>query len=126
MMSEPQHACPSETAEGDPRDQISRLEARIEDLAGVIESCRKLILISRVAIVAGGVSLLAITLGVITFDPVALMGATAAVMGGIVVFGSNTSTAKQAAANIKAAEALRTELIGKINLRPVGEASDPR
>jgi hypothetical protein len=86
----------------------------------------KLILISRVAIVAGGVSLLAITLGVITFDPVALMGATAAVMGGIVVFGSNTSTAKQAAANIKAAEALRTELIGKINLRPVGEASDPR
>jgi hypothetical protein len=125
MMSEQQH-CPSETAEGDPRDQISRLEARIEELASVIESCRKLILISRVAIIAGGALLLAITLGVIRFDPVALMGATAAVMGGIVVFGSNTSTAKQAAANIKAAEALRTELIGKINLRPVGGASDPR
>jgi hypothetical protein len=41
------------------------------------------------------------------------------VIGGIVVFGSNTSTSKQAAA-LKAAEAHRAELIGMIDLRPVG------
>ncbi len=45
-----------------------------------------------------------------------------AVIGGTVVFGSNTSTSKQAAADIKAAEVLRAELIGKINLRLIGEA----
>lgn len=46
----------------------------------------------------------------------------AAVIGGAVIFGSNTSTSKQAAAAIKAAEALRAELIGMIDLRSVEEA----
>ena len=52
----------------------------------------------------------------------AMVGATAAVIGGTVVLGSNTSTSKQASAEVKADEALRAELIGKINLRLVGEA----
>jgi hypothetical protein len=51
-----------------------------------------------------------------------MIGALAVVIGGIVVFGSNTSTSKQAAVDIKAAEALRAELIGNIDLRLVGEA----
>jgi hypothetical protein len=60
------------------------------------------------------------------FDSMAMVGAIAAVIGGTVVFGSNTSTSKQAAADIKAAEALRAELIDKINLRLVGEAGGKR
>jgi hypothetical protein len=52
-----------------------------------------------------------------------MISAISAVIGGTVVFGSNTSTSKQAAVAIKAAEALRAELIGKINLRVVGEAA---
>src|SRR5262249_33399237 len=103
-------------------DQILGLEAQIEELTEVIESCGKLILVSKIAIVAGGVWLLALTFGAIRFDSMAMVGAIAAVIGGTVVFGSNTSTSKQAAANVKAAEALRAELIGKINLRLVGEA----
>ena len=39
---------------GDPHDEVVRLEERIEDLAEKIESCRKFILASRIA-VAGGV-----------------------------------------------------------------------
>jgi hypothetical protein len=51
-----------------------------------------------------------------------MIGAISAVIGGTVVFGSNTSTSKQARAAIKAAEARRAELIGKIDLRLLGEA----
>jgi hypothetical protein len=108
--------------DGDLHDEILRLEAHIEEeLTEVIESCRKAILVSKVAIAAGGIWLLAFTLGAIGFDPMAMIGAISAVIGGTVVFGSNTSTSKQAAVAIKAAEALRAELIGKINLRVVGE-----
>ena len=108
--------------DGDVRDQILRLEAEIEELTEVMDSCRKVILASKVAMAAGGIWLLAFALGVIGFDPVAMIGALAVVIGGTVVFGSNTSTSKQAAVAIKAAEALRAELIGKIDLRLVGEA----
>ena len=109
-------------ADDDLHDQILGLEAQIEELTEVIESCRKLILISKIAIAAGGIWLLALTFGAIRFDSMAMVGAIAALIGGTVVFGSNTSTSKQAAADAKAAEALRAELIGKINLRLVGEA----
>ena len=109
-------------ADDDLRDQILRLEADIEELTEVMERCRKVILISKAAIAAGGILLLALTLGALRFDPMAMIGAIAVVIGGIVVFGSNMSTSKQAAVAIKAAEAFRAELIGKIDLRTVGEA----
>src|SRR5262245_161017 len=102
-----------------PRDQILRLEAEIEKLTEVIERCRKIILISKIAVAVGGIWLLAPTIGIVRFDPVAMIGAIALAIGGTVVFGSNTSTSKQTAVAIKAAEALRAELIGKINLRVV-------
>ena len=107
-------------ADGDLRDQILHLEAEIEHLADVVERCRKIILISKLAITVGGTWLLALTLGAIRFDAVAMVGALALVMGGIVVFGSNTSTSKQTTASIQATEALRAELIDKIKLRVVG------
>jgi hypothetical protein len=107
--------------DGDPRAQILRLEADIEELTEVVERCGKIILISKVAIAAGGIWLLALTLGAIRFDPVAMIGAIAVVIGGTVIFGSNTSTSRQTAVAIKAAEGHRAELIGKINLRVVGE-----
>ena len=124
MLSEQEHAWTDRRGHGDLRKEILRLEAEIDELTGVIERSRKLGLIANIAIVAGTMWLLASTVGAISFDPVTLIGAIAAVIGGIVVFGSNTSTSKQAAARIKAAEARRAELIGMIDLRPVGEASD--
>jgi hypothetical protein len=108
-------------SDGDPRTEILRLERQIEDLTEVIERCRKIILISKIAVASGGIWLLALTIGIIRFDPVAMIGAIAVVIGGTVVFGSNTSTLKQSAVAIQNAEALRAELIGKINLRVVQE-----
>src|SRR5262249_22381579 len=107
-------------ADDHPGDHISRLEARIEELARTIERCRKIILAAKIAIGAGGALLLALMLGAIGFNPTAPVGGVAAAIGGIVAFGSNASTAKQAAADLEAAEAERAELIGQIDLRVVG------
>jgi hypothetical protein len=96
-----------------------RIEERIEELTDVIESCRKIMLASKLAIAAGATWLVAFTLGATGFHPMAMIAAIAAVIGGIVVFGSNMGTSKQAAAAVKEAQALRTELIDKINPRLV-------
>jgi hypothetical protein len=45
----------------------------------------------------------------------------AVVIGGVVVFGSNSSTPKQTMAAMKAAEIQRAELIDMIDLRTVDE-----
>jgi hypothetical protein len=108
-------------SDDDQRDEILRLETEIEELTQVIERCRKIILISKIAVAAGGMWLLALTIGLIRFDPVAMIGAIAMVIGGTVVFGSNTTTAKQTAAAVRTIEALRAELINKIDLRIVTE-----
>jgi hypothetical protein len=108
--------------EDDPTDEISDIEARIEELAEVAERCRKLVLASKLAI-AGGVSLLLITvLGLFGSGQVAALGSIALVLGGIVSFGSNVSTLRQTEAAIRAAETRRSELIDGIGLRVVGDA----
>ena len=124
MLSGQEHARTDRWGHGDLREEIVRLEAEIDELTGVVERSWKVGLFAKMAVLAGAMWLLASTVGAISLDPVALIGAIAAVIGGIVVFGSNTSTSKQAALGIKAAEARRAELIGRIELRPVGEASD--
>ena len=106
---------------GDLHEQILHIEAHIEELTDIVERCRKIILISKVAIAAGGILILAIVVGALGFDPTILIGAIAAVIGGTVVFGSNTSTLKQTSADMKAAEARRTELISRMDLRVVGD-----
>jgi hypothetical protein len=113
-------------SDGDPHDEIVRLEARIEALAATIESCRKFILAARFAMTGGGILLAAILFGAIRFDPALMALGVAAVLGGIVVSGSNASTAKEAAKDMAAAEADRAALIGLIDLRVVrsGAATD--
>jgi len=107
----------------DLHEQVLQIEAHIERLADVIERCRKIILISKAAVVVGGTLILATIIGAIGFDPTIMIGAIAAAIGGTVVFGSNMSTLKQTVTNMKAAEAHRTELIGKMDLRVVGDGA---
>jgi hypothetical protein len=107
----------------DPREAIARLEERIEGLAARIENCRKFMLASRAAIALGGAFLAAAAVGAIRYDALALTAGIAAVLGGIVVLGSNRSTAREAAAQMEAAEAARSELIAGIELRVVSEES---
>jgi hypothetical protein len=107
--------------DGDLHEQILHIEAYIEELTAVMQSCRKIILISKAAIAAGGTLILAIIMGAVGFDPTVMIGAIAAVIGGTVVFGSNTSTLKQTTTEMKAAEAHRAGLISRMDLRVVGD-----
>jgi hypothetical protein len=78
-------------------------------------------LASKAAIAVGGILLVAIMLGAIRFDPMAFMAAVAALLGGTVLFGSNSSTSQEKTAALKAAETQRAELISQIDLTLVGE-----
>jgi hypothetical protein len=113
-------------AADDPIDEISRIEAQIEELAEVAERCRKIILVSKVAIATGAGLLLLMILGLFGSSQVAAIGSIAAVLGGIVSLGSNVGTLRQSMAAISAAEALRSELIGGIDLRVVGDETMKR
>jgi membrane associated rhomboid family serine protease len=108
--------------DSDPREQIQTLENRIEELAEIIERCRKVIVISKAAIVLGGLLTLAIMFGAVGFDPVAMIAAITAVIGGAVLLGSNSSTLAEKTAALQAAEAERTTLISRIDLRLVADA----
>lgn len=106
--------------EHDPSEEIAMIEARLEHLAEVSERCRKIILFSKAAIAGGAALLLVMLFGVFGSDQVIAIGSIAAVLGGIVSLGSNVSTLQQTAEAIGKAEALRAELIGRIELRVVG------
>jgi hypothetical protein len=107
--------------EDDPTDAISQLEARLEALAEKAEQCRKIIMVSKAAIAAGALLLMVMMLGLFGSGATVALGSIAAVLGGIVSLGSNTSTLPQTTAAIAAAEAHRSELIGRIDLRVVGD-----
>ena len=106
--------------DGDLREEIVRLEADIEKFAETIESCRKLILAAKGAVALAAISIVAALVGAINLDPAVVIGAFGVVLGGFVVFGSNTSTLEQAKAATRAAELRRSQLIGQIDLRVVG------
>ena len=82
-------------------------------------------LLSKVAIAAGAICLSAYLLGAVWLNAVAVIGAMAAVIGGVVVFGSNLTTSNQTTTAIKALERHRAELIDKINLRTIGKNEGP-
>jgi hypothetical protein len=110
---------PDYEGNGDPHDQVVRLEALIEELTAKIESCRKFILVSRIATWGGGVVHFAMFFGVMRFALGAMAAAVAALLGGIVVWGSNRSTANEAANAMAVAEVDRTALITMINPRAI-------
>jgi hypothetical protein len=108
-------------AEDDPINEISQIEARLEELAVVAERCRKIILVSKAAIAIGFAVALVMMLGLFRSNQIAAIGSIAAVLGGIVSLGSNVGTLQQTMAAMSAAELLRSDMIDRIDLRVVGD-----
>jgi hypothetical protein len=77
-------------------------------------------------VVGGSVGLIAALVGAIHFDLTVMAVAMAAVLGGIVVAGSNRSTAQEATNELAAAEAKRTALIEQIELLLVPDHDGPQ
>jgi len=110
-------------ANDDIAHEVARLEAEIERLAGVAEGCRKIMLASRVAIAIGAALLVTSFAGLIRFDQLIVIASIVAVLGGIVGLGSNNTTLRQVTAKLAEAEALRSQLIGRIDLTVVTDAA---
>jgi hypothetical protein len=110
--------------EDDPTDEIAEIEARIEELAEIAERCRRIVMASKAAIAVGVALLPIMMLGLFGSSQVAALGSIALVLGGIVSLGSNVGTLRQTESAISAAEVRRSDLIGRIDLRVVGDPSE--
>jgi len=108
--------------EGDVAGQIALLEERIETLTASIERCRKISYAAKIAIAGGAAWFALFLLWIVPFGPTAFVAAVSAVLGGCVLLGSNATTWEQTETERAAAEAMRADLIGSIELRLVGDA----
>lgn len=107
----------------DFRDQIARLEEDIERLGETAERCRKIALGARIAVGAGCALLVAFLLGFTGGDALYLMLSAILGIGGVVLAGSNDTTARETAERIAKAEQMRAEFISQMDLTLVPETS---
>ena len=107
----------------DVRGEIAKLEQRIERLSDSLDRCRKIAVAAKIAIAAGLAVLAALIFGFMQPDALRLMVAAILTLGGIVLAGSNGTTAQQTAEKLARAEQQRAELIGAIELTLVPEPS---
>ncbi len=102
-------------------DDIARIEARIEELSEAIERCRKLALAAKIAIAAGAAWIVLTLIWLIPYVPYMTVAALAAVIGGVVLAGSNSTTWRETESALAASEAMRTDMIEALELRVVDE-----
>jgi hypothetical protein len=103
----------------DIREEIARLEERIEVLRESIARCRKISLGAKIA-VAAGLAWLALTVVLVApFLPSLFFAAIAAAIGGTVLLGSNATTWTEKEAEMRRAEAARAALIDSMTLTTI-------
>ena len=99
------------------QDRLAEIEERTEALRDTIESCRKGMLASRIAIFAGGVCFVVNLIGLISPPSLllALLSFTA-LIAGIVWLGANKTSREQAIASLRAAQAEWRALTDQIDM----------
>lgn len=103
-------------------EDIVRIEERIDELREAIARCRKLSVAAKLMIGAGAAWIALTLLLLIPYLPSMLFGSLAAVIGGIVLLGSNSTTWSETKAALAASEAMRAEWIGRQDMRLVGDS----
>ena len=104
------------------RHELVRLEARIEKLTEQLAWCAKISLASKIAAGIGAAWFVLALIGFLPFGATTFAGTVAAVLGGVVLLGSNATTWDQANATLREQEAARAALIGQLSLRVVADA----
>jgi hypothetical protein len=109
-------------SDDETRSRLAEIEAQMEHLRDVVESCRKGMLASRAAIVAGGVLFLINLVGLVASPSLllALLYFTA-VIGGIVWLGANKTSRDETLASLRAAQAEWQAATDGIEMSTVGE-----
>lgn len=107
--------------DGTAQHEIVRLEARIEALIEQLARCAKISLAAKIAIGGGALWFVLALIGILKLDVTAFTGTVAALLGGVVLLGSNATTWDQTGAALREAEAARAALIGTMRLRVVGD-----
>jgi hypothetical protein len=101
-------AAASEPMDGEASDgDIARIEERIEELRDAIARCRKLSAAAKLLIGAGAAWLALTVVWLIPYVPYMVIAAMAAVIGGIVLLGSNSTTWAQMQAALADSEDMR-------------------
>ncbi|HRY03698.1 MAG TPA: hypothetical protein P5256_11245 [Beijerinckiaceae bacterium] len=99
--------------------EIERLEARMDELRDRIESCRKAIMLSRLAVALAAALIIALLIGLTRSTPMLLL-AIASALAGFVGMGSNRTTAELARAELATCRAARDGLIDALAPRVLG------
>lgn len=98
--------------------EFDAIEQEIDALQDELDTCRRAIVVSRAAIWLG---LLTIVLGLTVVaalrTPTIFLGAIAAVIGGIVWFGANTSTREELEGRLAAVNARKSRLFDEVAAR---------
>jgi hypothetical protein len=103
-------------------EDISRIEERIEELREAIARCRKLSMAAKLMIGVGAAWIVLTLAWLVPYLPSLLFGSLAAVIGGIVLLGSNSTTWSETEAALAASEVMRAEWIGRQDMRLVGDS----
>jgi hypothetical protein len=109
-------------SDDETRSRLASIEAQIEHLQEVIESCRKGMLASRAAIIAGSMLFIANIIG-LAAPPnllLALLSFTA-IIGGIVWLGANKTSLEQALASLRVAQTEWRAETDAIEMSTIGE-----
>ncbi|HEX2552129.1 MAG TPA: hypothetical protein VHL98_00410 [Microvirga sp.] len=101
----------------DQRRRIMDLEREIERLSLSAERCRKIMVVSKVAAAGGAAILLCLALGILRFQAGAFLASLTAVLAGLSLLGTHSSTLDEMVAALKECEAERSRIIDGLGLQ---------
>jgi hypothetical protein len=108
-------------SDDDTRARLVEIEDRIEHLQDAIENCRKGMLTSRVAIVAGSALFLANLAPIARPSLLIALVSFTAIIAGIVWLGANKTSREEALASLRLAESEWQAVTDAIEMSTVGE-----
>ncbi len=98
-------------------EDVALLETEIEALAERMESCRKLLLVTKASIVFGIAALVLLAAGAFGFSPLWLVLGFTAVLGGSALLGSTRTTVQGLRERLLELESRRAAIISGLELR---------